>query len=293
MGVLPYELLNTLGELWTQLSTQRLKIAHLRMVHLDERDAHSLFESPDAYLYRAPIVLLEIVGPSAHETWSQMVEDDQRRRGSGQPSLRAAASVDEQERVLASCFGVGHKGHAPDYPAPVTAFGATGPLASASSKAVKAPTAVTPVCRLSDDSTCAVVLPHVFASGNVGPLVTELLERTNAEGLAPTAMQIFELDLVTAEEFLEVYKHVVPEFVDMARELSSGLCLTIELHGRDSVSKLRRIAGPRDVDVAQRIRPETLRAKFGRNTVQNAIHVTDLAEDGRSEAEYFFSVLQE
>lgn len=79
----------------------------------------------------------------------------------------------------------------------------------------------------------------------------------------------------------------------MAQELSAGLCLAMEVHGDDAVNRLRKIAGPRDVDVAQRIRQHTLRAKYGKTIPQNAIHVTDLEEDGRTESEYFFSVLEE
>ena len=35
------------------------------------------------------------------------------------------------------------------------------------------------------------------------------------------------------------------------------------------------------------------RAKFGQDRVRNAIHCTDLAEDGVVECEYFFNILQD
>jgi hypothetical protein len=39
-------------------------------------------------------------------------------------------------------------------------------------------------------------------------------------------------------------------------------------------------------------RPHTLRARFGASRVRNAVHCTDLEEDGSLESSYFFNVLQ-
>ena len=44
--------------------------------------------------------------------------------------------------------------------------------------------------------------------------------------------------------------------------------------------------------IAAHLRPDTLRAKYGRNKVQNAVHCTDLPEDIPLELEYFFKLLQ-
>lgn len=38
--------------------------------------------------------------------------------------------------------------------------------------------------------------------------------------------------------------------------------------------------GPIDPEVASHLRPDTLRAKYGVNRVENAVHCTDLPEDG-------------
>ena len=37
--------------------------------------------------------------------------------------------------------------------------------------------------------------------------------------------------------------------------------------------------GPHEVEIAKHIRPQTLRAKFGKDKVKNAVHCTDLPED--------------
>lgn len=44
-------------------------------------------------------------------------------------------------------------------------------------------------------------------------------------------------------------------------------------------------------EIAREIRPKTIRARFGENTVKNALHCTDLQEDCSLEVEYFFKIL--
>jgi nucleoside-diphosphate kinase len=171
-------------------------------------------------------------------------------------------------------------------------------------------------------------------------------------GLQVSALELLDIDLVASEEFLEVYKNVVPEYVDMARELSSGPFLAVELTGESAVERFREICGPRDVDVAKRIRyvppttpsprrcllcfrgfassalpsvfvawrlaccmepsrevecvhltslfacirvlrPDTLRAKYGIDTVHNGIHCTDLVDDGPLESDFLFVAMSE
>lgn len=44
--------------------------------------------------------------------------------------------------------------------------------------------------------------------------------------------------------------------------------------------------------MAKILRPGSLRALYGLNKVQNAIHCTDLQEDGDLETKYFFNIMQ-
>lgn len=92
--------------------------------------------------------------------------------------------------------------------------------------------------------------------------------------------------------------------------------MALELSGDHAVSRVREVVGPRDVDVAQRIRsvaaisalpaggnaqhvrhspspcrPGTLRAKYGVSAAAPAVHCTDLAEDGPLDSEYLFALL--
>lgn len=52
------------------------------------------------------------------------------------------------------------------------------------------------------------------------------------------------------------------------------------------VNAFRAICGPHDPEIAKTIRPNTIRAKFGIDRVKNAVHCTDLPEDGVLEVIY-------
>ena len=59
--------------------------------------------------------------------------------------------------------------------------------------------------------------------------------------------EIFNLERGIAQEFLEVYKDVVPEFQAMAHQLCEGPCLVLAIEGKNMVVQtLRKICGPHD-----------------------------------------------
>lgn len=93
------------------------------------------------------------------------------------------------------------------------------------------------------------------------------------------------------EEFYEIYKGVVPEYLEMVSELCSGPCIAMEIRQFDPSKVFRDFCGPSDPALARHLRPGTLRAVFGKDKIQNAVHCTDLPEDGLLEVQYFFKIL--
>lgn len=61
--------------------------------------------------------------------------------------------------------------------------------------------------------------------------------------------------------------------------------------GANPVEPVRELAGPADSDIARMLRPTSVRARFGLNKIQNAVHCTDMEEDGPLEVSYFFTIL--
>jgi nucleoside-diphosphate kinase len=61
--------------------------------------------------------------------------------------------------------------------------------------------------------------------------------------------------------------------------------------GGNIVQEFRQFCGPSDPELARHLRPDSIRAQFGVDKVKNAIHCTDLPDDGELEVEYFFKIL--
>lgn len=85
---------------------------------------------------------------------------------------------------------------------------------------------------------------------------------------------------------------MLPEFVAITEHMTTGPCIVLEVRQENAVRSFRELAGPLDPEIAKNLRPNTIRARFGIDRIKNAIHCTDLPEDGSLECEYFFSILQ-
>lgn len=145
-----------------------------------------------------------------------------------------------------------------------------------------------PICR---DSTLLLVRPHAVKAGHLG----HVLELVTNAGFVIRTMAMFVVSLPNAEEFLEVYKGVLPEYREYVDELTSGACFAAEVtYGpapHESVQRLREVAGASDPEVARLLHKQSIRALFSQSKVKNVVHCTDLPEDGALEVEYFFNIL--
>ncbi|XP_023237025.1 nucleoside diphosphate kinase 7-like [Centruroides sculpturatus] len=122
--------------------------------------------------------------------------------------------------------------------------------------------------------TCCIIKPHIVRKEKKVPIY---------------------IDYSSAEDFYEVYKGVVAEYSEMVKQLSEGPCIALEISSpvceESMVTKLRQFVGPSDPEIAQHLRPTTLRARFGESSAKNAVHCTDLPQDGLLEVEFIFKIL--
>ena len=144
-----------------------------------------------------------------------------------------------------------------------------------------------------DNCSCVLIRPHAVKSGDAPAILDEIL---SSRQLSCTAVQMFSLDKVSAKEFLEVYEGVMPSVGDMVVALCAGPLIALEVKLSDPavgpvVPLVRDLVGPWDVEMAKELKPDTLRARFGVSRTDNAVHVTDLEEDGPTECAYFFDLL--
>lgn len=138
-----------------------------------------------------------------------------------------------------------------------------------------------------DSCTCCVIKPHAVKSKQVGAIIDLIL----TQGYELSAIRTLHFDKVQAEEFLEVYKGVVPEYGDHVVHMCSGMSVALEVRAEDAVTTFRQTAGPWDVDMAKELRPGTIRASYGVDIIRSAVHCTDLDSDGISECEYCFRLV--
>ena len=136
------------------------------------------------------------------------------------------------------------------------------------------------------ERTCVVIKPHVIKSRMTGVIIDDIMDRN----IKISAMQIFHLDRVRATEFYEAYNSTVKEYRAMVDELCSGPTLALEI-ACDVDGFRNEVAGPFDVEIAKLLVPDSIRAKYGKDRVQNAIHCTDLIDESRNELSYFFDIL--
>lgn len=139
-----------------------------------------------------------------------------------------------------------------------------------------------------DNCTCAILKPHLIMEKQQGQAIDMI---TNG-GFEISALEMFNQDKPTAEEFMCVYKGVLPEYSSLVEHQTIGPCVALEVRNQDAVTKFRELCGPHDPELARTLRPNTVRALLGKDRVKNAVHCTDLVEDGCLDCEYFFNVLQ-
>jgi len=142
-----------------------------------------------------------------------------------------------------------------------------------------------------ESSSLLLIRPHAIKAGMLGRIIDQVM----ASGFRVLNLKMVQLTRPNAQEFLEVYKGVVPECVDWVEELASGKSVAIQLvHASKpeaTVLAVREICGAHDPEIANHLHPHSLRAQYGESKVKNAVHCTDLPEDGPLEVDYFFQLL--
>ena len=71
---------------------------------------------------------------------------------------------------------------------------------------------------------------------------------------------MFYLTKDAAEEFYDVYKGVLPEYIPLIEHMvGGGPCIALELRQENVVEAFREIVGPHDPEIAKYLRPNTIR----------------------------------
>lgn len=136
----------------------------------------------------------------------------------------------------------------------------------------------------SEKATLCLVKPHVIADQKVGAVVSAI----STAGFEIAAAKWIVLDANTTETFFAVYKGIWPRYEDIVTHFLDGPCLALQVNAAPT-DLADQCCGPVDCDIAQKLRPTSIRALFGHNVVKNAIHATDMDDDGPLECHFFFN----
>ena len=86
-----------------------------------------------------------------------------------------------------------------------------------------------------------------------------LIDLILSEGFEISAMEMFYLNKQYVQEFYDVYKGVLPEYVPLIEHMASGPSIVLEIRQENVVSNFRAFAGPHDPEIAKYLRPNTIR----------------------------------
>lgn len=268
------------GEIIDMINKSGFTITKLRMMTLSRKEAtdfhvdhHSrpFYNELIQFIISGPVIAMEILRDDAICEWKRLLGP----ANSGLARTDAPGSI----RALFGTDSIRNAAHGPDSFASAAremelffpSSGGCGPANTAKFT----------------NCTCCIVKPHAISEGLLGKILIAIRDAC----FEISAMQMFSMDRVNVEEFYEVYKGVVPEYNDMVTEMCSGSCVAMEIQQKNPTKTFREFCGPSDPEIARHLRPETLRAIFGKTKMQNAVHCTDLPEDGLLEVQYFFKIL--
>ena len=256
-----------LGKIVNAAIRSGFNVAQLKMITAGADFRYPLGAAAPFSAASGHMVAMELVSSDAINKWAELLgpEDPAVAKAEAPMSIRAKFGTDALRNVA---WGAS----TPQEASEAAAFFFKGPMKGAMSAGQKGP------------STLCIIKPHAVVAGYSGLVIDQVMEHFEV-----AAKEMSTLDRVNASEFFEVYKGVVPEYNFMVDELTSSPFIAMEVLGE--VDGLRELCGPADPEIARVLRGGSLRAQFGVDKVKNAVHCTDLEDDGPLEVDFFFSLM--
>tara|TARA_Y100001970_G_C13771198_1_gene620582 strand:+ start:127 stop:534 length:408 start_codon:yes stop_codon:yes gene_type:complete len=131
------------------------------------------------------------------------------------------------------------------------------------------------------ETTLAIIKPDAYKKGYAGKIIDRILQ----EGFSIKDMKQILLSKEKAEGFYDVHR-ARPFFGELVEFMCSGNCVVLSLERENAVNKWREVIGVTNPEEADE---GTIRALYGENTGNNAVHGSDSSENGIIESNYFFS----
>ena len=130
------------------------------------------------------------------------------------------------------------------------------------------------------ETTFSIIKPNAIKKSVIGAIISKF----EAEGLQVSAAKLIHLDRSKAKEFYAEHKER-PFFEELVEFMTSGPIMIMALSGENAVLKNREVMGATNPKEAK---PGTIRAEFGDNVGENAVHGSDSLASADRELSLFF-----
>lgn len=133
---------------------------------------------------------------------------------------------------------------------------------------------------MSIETTFSIIKPNAIKKNAIGAIIHKFEEN----GLKISAAKLVHLKKALCEEFYAEHKER-PFFGELVSFMTSAPVMLMALTGENAVLRNREIMGATDPKKAA---PGTIRALFGDNMGENAVHGSDSAASAARELALFF-----
>jgi nucleoside-diphosphate kinase len=130
------------------------------------------------------------------------------------------------------------------------------------------------------ERTLMIIKPDAVAKNAIG----EIIRRVESEGFVVRELRMMRFAREATQEFYGVHSDK-PFFPELIEWICSGAVVPMVLERADAVAQLRRFIGETDSTKAA---PGTIRADFGTNIQNNAVHASDSVENAAREIGLIF-----
>ncbi len=134
---------------------------------------------------------------------------------------------------------------------------------------------------MSKEITFSIIKPNAVKKNAIGAII----HKFEQSGLKIAAAKLVTLERAKCETFYAEHKER-PFFGELVDFMTSGPVMLMALQGENAVLRNREIMGATDPKKAA---AGTIRAEFGDNVGENAVHGSDSLESAKRELSLFFS----
>ena len=132
-----------------------------------------------------------------------------------------------------------------------------------------------------EERTLLIIKPDAVSQQHIGSIIAMV----EAEGFRVLGMKMTQLDREQAGAFYAVHQGK-PFYEELLDFMTSGPIVPMALSREEGVSYLRRVVGATN---SREAAEGTIRAQFGTDVQQNAVHASDSPENAAAEVAFFFA----